>query len=223
MQRLVSVPVKDFIDAKQRLVPVLAPAQRRALAAAMLEDVLTALAGARVDAVWVVTRDAAVTALAHRFHVTIVSEVENRGHTAAVAAAQARAQAEGVAVFATIPGDVPCVTSRDIDVLLDAASASPCVVLAASRSGLGTNGAALAPPDAMPLRFGEPSFEQHVAAAKARGLSPRLLDLPGLALDVDGPEDLRALRIEGGATVSGRLLMTWDALTPRAHSRAHAS
>jgi len=223
LQRIVSVPVKDFIDAKQRLSPVLAPAQRRALAAAMLEDVLNALAGARVDAVWVVTRDAAVTAIAHRFHATVVSEVENRGHTAAVAAAQARAQAAGVGVFATIPGDIPCVTAREIDALLDAAAAPPCVVLAASRSGIGTNGAALAPPDAMPLRFGEPSFEEHVAGAKARGLSPRLLDLPGLALDVDGPADLRAVSAEGGATMSGRLLAAWDARTPGAHPRAHAS
>lgn len=223
MPRIVAVPVKDLADAKQRLVPALAPAQRRALAAAMLEDVLTALAGARVDAVWVVTRDSAVIALAHRFAVTIVSEVENRGHTAAVAAAQARAQAEGVAVFATIPGDVPCVTAHEIDALLDAAAASPAVVLAASRSGIGTNGVALAPPDAMPLRFGEPSFQQHAAAAKARGLTPRLLDLPGLALDVDGPEDLRAVLAEGGATVSGRLVAEWDALTPEARPRAHAS
>jgi len=156
MPRIISVPVKDLVDAKQRLVPALAPEQRRALAAAMLEDVLTAIQGARVDAVWVVTRDAEVTALA------------------------------------------------------------------ASRSGLGTNGVALSPPDAMPLRFGEPSFEQHVAAAKARGLTPRLLDLPGLALDVDGPEDLRAILTEGGATASARLAAQWAANDRGAHSRAHA-
>ena len=209
MTGIVAVPVKDLVNAKQRLVPVLAPEERRALAAAMLEDVLAALAGARLDAVWVVTRDAAVTAIATRFGATVVTEAENRGHTAAVAAAQARASAEGVAVFATIPGDVPCVTAAELDALVDAASPSPAVVLAASRSGLGTNGVALTPPDALALRFGEPSFDNHVAAARARGLEPRRLVLPGLALDVDGPEDLHMLLAEGRATRSARLVATW--------------
>jgi 2-phospho-L-lactate guanylyltransferase len=211
--RVVAVPVKDLVDAKQRLVPCLAAEERRALAAAMLEDVLAALAAARLDAVWVVTHDPAVTAIARRFGAVVVAEAENRGHTAAVAAAQRRARDEGVSVFATIPGDVPCVTAAEVDALVDAATVAPAAVLVPSRSGLGTNGVALAPPDALALRFGEPSFQGHVAAARARRLEPRLLELPGLALDVDGPEDLHALLAEGSATRSARLLAEWKAAT----------
>ena len=44
-----AVPVKDLVDAKQRLVRALEPAQRRALARAMLIDVLRALSGAGLD------------------------------------------------------------------------------------------------------------------------------------------------------------------------------
>ena len=219
---ILAVPVKDLVNAKQRLVPLLAADERRALAAAMLEDVLTALASSRIDAVWVVTRDEAVTAIAQRFGARVVSEAENRGHTAAVAAAQARAGAEGVGVFATIPGDVPCVSAREVDALVAAADASPAVVFAASRSGLGTNGVALAPPDALALRFGEPSFDNHVAAARARGLTPRLLDLPGLALDVDDPDDLVALLAEGSATRSARLVATWNIAARLTDARARA-
>ena len=219
---IVAIPVKDLVNAKQRLVPLLAADERRALAAAMLEDVLTALASSRIDAVWVVTRDEAVSAIAHRFGARVVSEAENRGHTAAVAAAQARASAEGVGVFATIPGDVPCVSAREIDALVAAADASPAVVFAASRSGLGTNGVALAPPETLALRFGEPSFDNHVAAARARGLTPRLLTLPGLALDVDDPDDLVALLAEGSATRSARLVATWNIAARLADARARA-
>ena len=219
---ILAVPVKDLVNAKQRLVPLLAADERRALAAAMLEDVLTALASSRIDAVWVVTRDEAVSAIAHRFEARVVSEAENRGHTAAVAAAQARAGAEGVGVFATIPGDVPCVSAREVDALVAAADASPAVVFAASRSGLGTNGVALAPPDTLALRFGEPSFDNHVAAARARGLTPRLLDLPGLALDVDDPDDLVALLAEGSATRSARLVATWNIAARLTDARARA-
>jgi 2-phospho-L-lactate/phosphoenolpyruvate guanylyltransferase len=222
--KVLAVPVKDLVNAKQRLVPVLAPAERRALAEAMLEDVLAAVGSARVDAVWVVTRDDAVTAAARRFGATIVSEAENRGHTAAVAAAQARARSAGATVFATIPGDVPCVTSAEVDALVSAADTDPAVVFAASRSGLGTNGVALSPPDALALRFGEPSFDNHVAAARARGVTPRLLRLTGLSLDVDDADDLVALLAEGRGTRSARLVETWD-ITPRladAGSRTNA-
>src|SRR5262249_9551226 len=41
------VPAKPGADAKRRLAPVLAPAERERLAQAMLRDVLTALRGAR--------------------------------------------------------------------------------------------------------------------------------------------------------------------------------
>jgi 2-phospho-L-lactate guanylyltransferase len=203
-----AVPVKDLVNAKQRLVPALTAAERAALAAAMLEDVLTALAAARVDRVWVVTRDPAVGALARAHFAEPLAEDANRGHSAAVARAQAEAARLGARVFVTIPGDVPCVTPDEIQQLVQAAApAAPA--FAPSRSGLGTNGVALAPPEAMPLTFGEPSFDNHLAAARARGLEPRVLALPGLALDVDAPDDLDALLAAPGATLSARLVATW--------------
>ena len=205
-----AVPVKDFVNAKQRLMPGLGAAERAALAAAMLEDVLAALAAARLDCVWVVTREPAVSALARARGAAPLAEDTNRGHTAAVARAQAEATRLGARVFLTIPGDVPCVTADEIRRLAEtAAVGAPAFV--PSRSGLGTNGAALAPSDAMPLTFGEPSFDNHLAAARARGLAPRVLPLPGLGLDVDAPDDLAALLAMPGATVSARLVASWRA------------
>jgi 2-phospho-L-lactate guanylyltransferase len=110
-------------------------------------------------------------------------------------------------VFATIPGDTPCVTAAEIGALVArAALRAGTAVFAPSRSGLGTNGAALAPPGAMPLTFGEPSFDNHLEAARQRGLAVEVLPLPGLGLDVDGPADLARLLAEGKDTESGRLL-----------------
>ena len=219
---VLAVPVKDLVNAKQRLVPLLAAEERRALAAAMLEDVLAALASSRIDAVWVVTRDEAVSAIARRFGARLITEAENLGHTAAVAAAQARALAEGVRLFATIPGDVPCVTATEVDTLVTAVDESPAIAFAPSRSGLGTNGVALAPPDALALRFGEPSFENHLSVSRARGLTPRVVDLPRLALDVDDPNDLVALLADGSATRSGRLVATWNIAARLTDARARA-
>jgi 2-phospho-L-lactate guanylyltransferase len=137
-----------------------------------------------------------------------LGEDDNRGHTAAVAVAQAEAARRRAAIFMTIPGDVPCVTEREVRALAAAAADAPAVFVP-SHSGLGTNGVALAPPQTMSLRFGEPSFDNHLAAARSLGLMPRTLALRGLALDVDAPEDLRALAAAGAHTESGRLVAGW--------------
>jgi 2-phospho-L-lactate guanylyltransferase len=210
-----AVPVKDLVNAKQRLMGVLGPSERRDLAQAMLTDVLRALADTALDRVWVVTREPAVAAIARRFGAEPLSESDNRGHTAAVATAQAAAVRAGADAFLTIPGDVPCVTAAEISALVAALGPPPAVALTPSRSGLGTNGALLAPPAAMPLRFGEPSFDNHLAAARVLRLEPAVVPLPGLGLDVDDPDDLDALLVAGPATESARLVASWR-LAPRA-------
>jgi 2-phospho-L-lactate guanylyltransferase len=91
-----------------------------------------------------------------------------------------------------------------------AGGGAAAVVLTPSHSGHGTNGAALAPPAAMPLTFGEPSFENHLRTARERGLVPQVLTLPGLGLDIDGPADLALLLARGPQTESGRLLARWS-------------
>lgn len=208
MRTLAAVPAKDLETAKQRLARVLSPEERRALAQSMLEDVLEALVAAGLDSVLVVTRDPEVMALARRFRAAILEEAESRGHTEAVALAQRAAVEGGAAQFLTIPGDVPQMTPREIAALLEAAPSAPGAVFVPSRSGFGTNGALLSPPDVMALKFGEPSFANHLTAARRRGLDPVVLPLPGLGLDVDGPEDLRALLESERNTRSSRLLRT---------------
>jgi 2-phospho-L-lactate guanylyltransferase len=205
---VVAVPVKDLTHAKQRLAGVLSVTERGELARAMLRDVLRALAAADIGAVWVVTRDPAATIIARELGAEAVAEAENRGHTAAVARAQAEAVRRDARIFLTIPGDVPCVTAAELRELADAAR-DGAPVLVPSRSGLGTNGVALIPPDAMPLTFGEPSFAKHLETARARGLAPRVLTVPGLGLDVDSPDDLAAVLAERGATDTYRLVEAW--------------
>ena len=204
-----AVPVKDVANAKQRLMRVLDGPERRELARAMLVDVLRALAAAHLDRVWVVTREPEVAAVARSLGAEPLAEEENRGHTAAVATAQAEAVRAGARAFLTIPGDVPCVTAAEIRALVAAVGAAPAAVFAPSRSGLGTNGVVLAPPAAMRLRFGEPSFDNHLAAARALRLVPRVVKLCGVGLDVDAPEDLLALLTEGAGTESHALLARW--------------
>jgi len=206
MSTVVAVPVKDLVNAKQRLVSFLSPPERSELARAMLQDVLEALGRARLGEVLVVTRDPAVQALARRHDATILSEDDNRGHTEAVARAQQAALARGARRFLTIPGDVPCTTAEEVAILAAALPPGPGVAFVPSLSGFGTNAALLEPPGLFPLKFGEPSFDNHLLAARAAGLNPVVVRLPGIGLDIDAPEDLRLLLERGASTRSVRLL-----------------
>jgi 2-phospho-L-lactate guanylyltransferase len=217
-----AVPIKDLSIAKQRLASVLTLAEREQLARAMLGDVLRALGGAGFEHVWVVTREPAVAAIARALGAEPLAEAENRGHTAAVALAQSEAARRGARVFLTVPGDVPRVTADELKELAGAAG-DGAPAFAPSRSRLGTNGVALAPPDAMPLTFGEPSFERHLDTARARNLTPRVLALPGLGLDIDTPEDLTALVAEPNTTETGALVASWFAHGQDRACRSHAA
>src|SRR5204863_5503056 len=105
-----AVPVKDVVNAKQRLMRILDGPERSELARAMLIDVLRALAAARLDRVWAVTREPDVAGIARSLGAEPLGEPDNLGHTAAVAVAQAEATRAGARASLTIPGDVPRVT-----------------------------------------------------------------------------------------------------------------
>jgi 2-phospho-L-lactate guanylyltransferase len=187
------VPVKELVRAKERLVPVLSPERRQALMMAMLEDVLTALAATPdLSGLAVVTLDIEARRLATRYGARIIEIGARDGHTGAVIAAARLLAAEGCPGMLTVPGDIPLVTPAEITQLLAAHRAAPAFTIAPSRDEQGSNAIVCSPPDAVPLRFGENSFLPHLRAAEAMGIRPTILRLPGIALDIDTPEDLAA-------------------------------
>jgi 2-phospho-L-lactate guanylyltransferase len=187
------VPVKDLQHAKQRLAGVLGAEERRGLFAAMLEDVLEALAASQLLAgIVVVTRDMQAGNLAARYGARVLVEPANRGHTAASTLGAATLAAEGAAGMVQLPADLPLLTAADVDAVLQAHAKAPSITLAPSRDRLGSNAVACSPPDLLPLRFGDDSFYPHLERARALGIEPTIVERPGLALDVDTPADLAA-------------------------------
>ena len=120
-----------------------------------------------------------------------------RSESASVDYAAALLEQRGVSAILVIPGDAPLVSVRELSALLGAAGPPPCVILAPSRDGLGSNGILKARPLVIPSRFGDDSRRLHLAEAAARAVPVTLLDLPGLALDIHGPEDLAELLARG--------------------------
>jgi 2-phospho-L-lactate guanylyltransferase len=211
------VPVKDRDQAKERLAPSLPPVQRRQLALAMLEDVLAAVAAALgLAGLVVVTVDRAAAELARRYGARILEAGARDGHSGAVAAAARLLLAEGRAGMLTLPGDIPLVTAAEIGSLLAAHGPAPAFTIVPSHDEGGSNAILLSPPDAVPLRFGVDSFFPHLRAAEARGIRPTVLRLPGIALDIDNPEDLAAFVRLPSATRSRAFLAEHAMLAPTA-------
>ena len=201
------VPVKDLGNAKQRLAGILGQPERTALFRAMLEDVLEALAGAAsLAGIVLVTRDAEAMALARRYDAECLIEPENRGHTAAVEFAARALAARGAAALLQVPGDIPRVTSGEIEAVIAAHAPAPAVTIAPSRDHRGSNAVLCSPPDVFPFRFGDDSFHPHLAAACAIGIEPTVVERPGIGLDIDTPGDLEAFLASPSDTRTYRLL-----------------
>ncbi len=185
------VPAKDGREAKQRLSSVLMPDERRQLFLAMLGDVLAALAACDALAgIVVVTRDAGARALALEFGARVLVETACRGHDAAVTLAARTLAGEGCDGLISIPADVPLVTPAEIARILDAHGGAPAITAVPAHDGRGTNALACSPPDAIALGYGGDSFARHISAARAAGIAPAVVRLPGLARDIDNPCDL---------------------------------
>jgi 2-phospho-L-lactate guanylyltransferase len=194
------VPVKDLERAKQRLAGALDPIARRGLSLSMLADVLDALdATPGLDGIAVVSRDADVAALARRRGLRVIPEA-GAGLNAAVAQAANVLSAEGCARLLVMPADLPLAAPEEIAQILAALPVVPGLALVPDRHGVGTNALACTPPDAVAPGFGDDSFARHLEAVRNVGIPATVLRLPGLGLDIDTPEDLRAFMETPGAT-----------------------
>jgi 2-phospho-L-lactate/phosphoenolpyruvate guanylyltransferase len=187
-----AVPVKEFAGAKQRLASLLTPEQRQALAAAMLEDVLAALVDSPLAGIMVNTVDPIAGELARRYGAKVVTEGARDGHTGAVMAMARILGGEGLEGMLTVPGDIPRVTPAEIAAIIEARRPAPSVTIVPAHDERGSNAVLCSPPTVIQLRFGDDSFLPHLAAARALGIEPVIVRLPGIGLDIDQPQDLRA-------------------------------
>ena len=191
------LPVKDFGHAKQRLAGFLSAAERRLLCEAMAEDVLETLSEVSgLSEIIVVTRDERARSLAARHGARVLTEPSNDGQSAAVERAANALGRAGVGSLLQVPGDVPGASGGEIDAVLvaheGAGETGPAITLVPSHDRRGTNCVLCSPPGALPFAFGHDSFGPHCEGALAQGVTPRILPLPGLGLDIDTPDDLRA-------------------------------
>jgi len=218
---MILVPIKDLRGAKQRLSSILSPEERTQLARAMAEDVFDALVPfASSPGVAVVSGDIWASQQAKRRGFTIVLDDAQAGETAAIEMGTSFCLNNGNDFSLVFPADIPLITSEEIQAVLEVIPPRGCVVVPAG-DGRGTNGILRRPADLIPLRFGNDSLLPHLAAARATGQEPVIRELPGIALDVDRPDDLALLLAQPVRSCAQRLLLDWQ-IALRLEEAAHA-
>jgi 2-phospho-L-lactate/phosphoenolpyruvate guanylyltransferase len=185
------LPVKSFGAAKQRLADMLGAGSRQALAQAMFSDVLSTLRRVPgLDEIAVVTGDRAAESAASGGRVTVLHDSAQSGQSDAALIGIRHALEAGFDRAVLVPGDAPLLEPDEIARLIGGARG---VVIVPDRHATGTNALVLWPPDVIEPSFGPDSFARHLAAAEAAGVPHRVEQVPGLALDVDTPDDLAEL------------------------------
>ena len=190
---MILVPIKNTSGAKQRLASILDQDSRTRLAQAMLHDVLSALHDWKDrPSVGIVTSDAYAIQLASEYQFEIIPDPENPGETGAIEMATQVCVERGEDSTLVIPADIPLIQAWELEQIYKQSPAEGTVLVPAG-DGRGTNAAFRRPANLFPLRFGNDSFKPHHAAAQATGQPCVILRLPGIAVDIDNPEDLNQL------------------------------
>ena len=190
--------MKSFGAAKQRLADVLGGGSRNALAQAMFSDVLSTLRHVPgLDEIAVVTGDRDAESAASGELVTVLHDSAQSGQSDAALIGIRHALEIGCDRAVLVPGDTPLLQPGEIARLM---AGTGGVVVVPDRHRTGTNALVLWPPDAIEPSFGPDSCARHLAAAEAAGVPHRVEQVPGLALDVDTPDDLAEL----AAALQGR-------------------
>ena len=177
------VPVKAFGEAKRRLSPALAPADRALLTRRLAEGVVAAAAPLPVA---VVCDDRDVAAWARALGALVIWE-PGRGLNGAVAEGVAHLAERGMETVLVAHGDLA--RPAGLPALVDLHPPGGITLVPDARDD-GTNVLVVPAAASFSFSYGPGSFRRHVDEVVRRGLTMRVVRGGDLSLDVDLPSDL---------------------------------
>jgi 2-phospho-L-lactate guanylyltransferase len=177
--------LKLSAQAKTRLAGVLSEKERVELVRDMARHVVSILqAVPDIADVFVMTRNRQDVPLGARWLEEVGSDVNE-----ALASAASLLEDKGIDRVVIVAGDLPYLSTDDVKSILTDASGKS-VVIATNEAAEGSNALLLSPPTVIQPRFGGRSLAAHEAAAAAAAAPVHVIRRPGLAMDIDTPEDL---------------------------------
>lgn len=180
------IPLKSIATSKTRMAASLSPRDRALLLRRTFDRVvLAAKSASSVAQVVVVAGDGVGRGWADDHGLEVIGD-PGRGLNAALGRADEQLGARPTMV---LPADLPLVTGEDLDRLCAAVPAAPGIAVAPTADG-GTGGLVRAPGGVIAPCFGRESAAAHAAEARRVRVACTTVLIPGLALDLDRPEDI---------------------------------
>lgn len=180
-----AIPIKPFQSAKGRLREALTPAVRASVSRQLAADTAEALQSAGATPL-VIAADAEVAAWGENLGLAVILD-ENSDLNAAATLAVAEASRQRLP-WMVLHVDLPMLNPEVLRHAISVISEHRPVIAPSSDGGtplLGTNGAQF------DFAYGPGSFQRHLRLLAAQ--LPVVMVDPRLAIDLDGPDDLRAL------------------------------
>jgi len=223
------VPVKPLIDSKSRLSETLTAGQRARFTLMTLERTIYALqCSPTIEKVMVVSRDSNVLKLARREGALTFDEHGRHDLNSALNRAAQTAASRGVDGVIVLPSDLPLISIEDVSSFVNGSGAGAdnnghelqqaTMTICSDQHGTGTNALMIQPPGGFTFRFGEGSYQQHLAEAEKLGMTIQYRTLPGIAFDIDSQVDwlqLSELDKHLVAAIIGRAELPNPALSDR--------
>jgi len=152
------------------------------------------LQSSRLKRLVVVSADYGIKKIIDDARIAFILESSEQGVNSAVSLGDRYSQKEGADASIVIPIDLPLLRPDDVDEVIDLGGRMTIgMVMCPSLRRDGTNALLRKPPLAMPTRYDNNSYTEHLIVAQSLGIESRIHVSQGFMQDLDTPEDLMAL------------------------------
>lgn len=189
------VPFKNFKNAKSRLRKDLSNSETEKLAKLMLEDVLSEVSKSKLaDRKFLLTNDSSAMSLGIKYGIEIIEEKIQVDESTSVDNACNYLKTIGASAVLRLPGDIPNIEAKDIDLLINEGKHDGVSIIVPSDSGTGTNAFYKCPPDVISSSFGENSFQKHIKSFITKDIKFKVMEIENISLDIDSLEDISKIK-----------------------------
>lgn len=189
------IPVKPLNRSKSRLSPIVSPEGRKSLSRQMLERTLATLKGVKdISGILLISRDTSALTLGRKFGAQTLAESGAPELNASLNRATQVVSTYNASGILLVASDVPLMSRTDIESMINMSQDQLSLVIASDRHRKGTNAMLVRPPGLITYRFGEDSFQKHIAEAREMGAVVTIYHSKTIELDVDTPSDLDLYR-----------------------------
>ena len=189
------VPFKNFKNAKSRLRKDLSNSETEKLAKLMLEDVLSEVSKSKLaDRKFLLTNDSSAMSLGIKYGIEIIEEKIQVDESTSVDNACNYLKTIGASAVLRLPGDIPNIEAKDIDLLINEGKHDGVSIIVPSDSGTGTNAFYKCPPDVISSSFGENSFQKQIKSFITKDIKFKVMEIENISLDIDSLEDISKIK-----------------------------